>query len=313
MKAVRIHNFGAIEELTLEEATQPSPAAGQVQINVRAASINPVDWKARQGYALNDVLKQAMPVTLGWDVAGVVSAVGDGVTSLSVGDEVFGMVNFPGLGGSYAEYVVASAEELVQKPANVSFEDAAAIPLVALTAWQALFDAAQLEAGQRVLIHAASGGVGHVAVQLAKWKGAHVIGTASGRNEAYLRELGVDTFINYREADFAQVLRDNPVDVVLATRTGEVQERSAEILKPNGIIVSIVGPPSIPANLQEKVRGAGILVGPNHDQLQQIADLMAAGTLRPTVSQALPLAKAQEAHRLSEDGHVRGKLVLTLN
>lgn len=306
MKAARIHQYGDIDVLKLEETTIPQPQADEVQIRVVAAGVNPVDWKTRQGGGIAGMWDDPFPATLGYDVAGVVTKMGGGVTRFAVGDEVYGMVNFPIAAGTYAEYVVTSADQIAAKPQKRSFIEAAALPLVALTAWQALFDAANLQAGQRVLIHAAAGGVGHVAVQLAKWKGAHVIGTASAHNESFLRELGVNSFINYRTQSFVEILRENPVDVVLATIGGATHDQSFEVLTADGVVASIVGPPSNDHGAASK----RVMVHADASQLQTIAELADAGQIRPIIDTVYPLADIAQAHAKGEEGHVRGKLVL---
>lgn len=312
MKAIRIHEYGNPDVLKIETVPVPQPAPGQVQIKVRAIGINPVDWKTRKGQGIGGMLGDAFPMVIGWDVSGVVAAVGKGVENHAVGDDVYGMVNFPTAAGAYAGYVVAPATHVAPKPSALSYAQAAALPLVTLTAWQALFDAANLQTGQRILIHAAAGGVGHVAVQLAKSVGAQVIGTASANNETYLRELGVDSFIDYRTTDFAAVLADNKVDVVLDTIAGETRTRSLKVLKPGGILVSILGDPSAETE-PLGLRSAAVFVQPDAGQLKQIATMVDAHTLSPTVSQTFPFDAMAEAHRISEQGHVRGKLVVTLD
>jgi len=239
MHVVRLHQYGAAENLIYEEAQRPEPQPGEALVRVRAIGINPVDWKTREGRGVAEELDP--PIILGWDIAGVIEEVGGGADQFAVGDEVFGMVRFPEFGNAYADYVAAPASELANKPANISFAEAAASPLVALTAWQALFDVAQLQAGQTLLVHAAAGGVGHVAVQLAKWRGARVIGTASARNADFLRGLGVDQVIDYTHERFEDIARD--VDVVLDTQGEETQRRSFAILKPGGMLVSIAETP----------------------------------------------------------------------
>jgi NADPH:quinone reductase-like Zn-dependent oxidoreductase len=310
MHAVRLHHYGAADELIYEETQRPEPQAGETLVRIHATGINPVDWKTRngkgRGVALTNTLES--PIILGWDIAGTVEATGNGVKGFAPGDEVFGMVRFPDFGNAYAEYVAAPAIELAKKPANISFAEAAAAPLVTLTAWQALFDAAQLQAGQTILVHAAAGGVGHIAVQLAKWRGARVIGTASTRNADFLRSLGVDQVIDYTRERFEEVTRD--VDVVLNTQDRATQQRSFTVLKPGGILVSITDTPDKTLAREYHVRTARILVHPSGEQLTEIAQLFEKGKLHVEVARMLPLAEAAEAHRLSETGHTRGKIVL---
>jgi NADPH:quinone reductase-like Zn-dependent oxidoreductase len=237
MKAVRIHTYGGPEVLRYEDVPRPAPAAGEVLIKIHAAAVNPVDWKVRAGH-LKDMLKYHMPLIPGWDAAGVIEDVGAGVARLKRGDEVYTRPDIT-RDGTYAEYIAVREREVALKPKSLDHVHAAAIPLAALTAWQALFDAGGLSAGQRVLIHAAAGGVGSFAVQLAKWKGAYVIGTASAHNHEFLCGLGADETIDYNTRRFEDEVHD--VDMVLDAMAGETQKRSWKTLKPGGILVSILG------------------------------------------------------------------------
>ena len=310
MKAVRIYAYGDPDVLTYEDTPVPTYNDDEVLLRVHAAGVNPVDWKTRIGRGVAGNIS-GFPVILGWDVSGVVEQVGSHVTELNVGDAVYGMVSFPQIGGGYAEYTAAPAAHLVPKPASLDHIHAAAIPLAALTAWQVLFDTAELTTGQTVLIHAAAGGVGHFAVQLAKWKGAHVIGTASSRNMAFLRELGVDEVIDYKRTRFEDVARD--VDVVLDGVGGDVLARSARVLKPGGILVTI-----LPENTDAAksladacgARGTSVMVKPDQQQLLQITALIDSGHIRPVVETVLPLQEVRTAHEMSVGGHTRGKIVL---
>ena len=306
MKAVRMHEYGGPEVLHYEDAPRPEPASGEVLVKVHAAAVNPVDWKIRAGYT-KGFLDYKLPLILGWDLSGVVESVGSGVTDWKPGDEVYSRPDIS-RNGSYAEYIAVKAPELGRKPKSLDHLHASAIPLAALTAWQAIFDAAGLSAGQRILIHAAAGGVGTFAVQLAKWKGAYVIGTASERNHAFLRELGADEVIDYNQTPFETVVRD--VDVVLDAMAGEIRKRSWQVLKKGGILVSILGPPSAEEAAAHGVRQAGVFVQPNRGQLEEIAKLVDAGKLRPIVEEVLPLKDAARAHEKNQTLHTRGKLVL---
>ena len=311
MKAVQIHAYGGPEELRHEEVPRPEPGEGEVLVRVHAASVNPVDSKSRAGGAV--VMRPGgqrlpLPIILGWDVSGTVESAGAGA-DFAPGDEVYGMIRFPEIGAAYAEYATAPAAHLARKPASLSHEEAAALPLVALTAWQALFDTAGLSAGQRVLIHAAAGGVGHVAVQLARWKGAEVIGTASARNEGFLRELGVDRFVDYNAGPLEEAVGGD-VDVVLDPIGGETQERSLRLLRRGGILVSIVGAPPADRAAELGVRGERILVRPHREQLVEIARLVEEGKLRPTLDSVFPLAEARAAHERIDSHRARGKIVL---
>lgn len=307
MKAVRIHAFGGPETLVYEDAPRPTPEAGEVLIRIHAVGINPVDWKTRQGRGVAGKTIR-FPLILGWDVSGTVAALGAGVTAFAVGDEVYGMIRFPQFGSAYAEYATAPVAHLARKPGAVDHITAAAVPLAGLTAWQALFDTADLQPGQTVLIHAAAGGVGHLAVQLAKWRGAHVIGTASARNAGLLRELGVDQIVDYTATPFEEAI--SQVDVALDTVGGETLARSFPVVRPGGIVVSIVDHSARDRAAGTGVRGERILVAPNADQLVELARLIDADTLRPLVETVVPLAEARSAHELSESHRTRGKIVL---
>lgn len=309
MKAIRQDALGEPDVLKEVEVARPKPGVGQILVSVHAAGVNPTDWKHRRfGAFLGEP-----PFTLGWDVSGVVEEVGIGVSLFQPGDEVFGMLPYPYGAGSHAEYVTGPTRAFVPRPAGLSHIEAGALPLVALTAWQALVDNAQVEPGQRVLVHAAAGGVGHAAVQIAKARGAYVIGTASAAKHDFVRGLGADEVIDYRTADFVKEARD--IDVVLDPLGGDDRLRSLEVLRPGGILVSI-----LPGNFGEVteraaelgVRATDMLV--EHDQagMTAIAGLAESGQLRVHVSDTYPLADAAEAHAQGETGRVTGKLVLTV-
>jgi NADPH:quinone reductase-like Zn-dependent oxidoreductase len=305
MKAVRIHQYGGPEVLTYEEAPMPTVGERDVLIRVHAASVNPVDWKIREGY-LHGFLHHSLPLVLGWDVSGVVEQVGAAVTEFQPGDAVFSRPDIS-RDGSYAEYVAVDADLVAFKPNSIDHIHAAAVPLAAMTAWQSLFDAANLTAGQRVLIHAAAGGVGSFAVQLAKWKGAYVIGTASDRNLELIKSLGVDEAIDYRATPFETVVKD--MDVVYDTVGGEVQQKSWQVLKPGGILVGIVDQPDEAAAAAHNARAAYVFLQPNAAQLTEIAGLIDAGVITAIVENVFPLSEARQAHELSQTGRVRGKIV----
>jgi NADPH:quinone reductase-like Zn-dependent oxidoreductase len=306
MKAVRIHKYGGPEVLQYEEAPRPKPAAGEVLIRVHAAGVNPIDWLVREG-PVKDVFPHSFPFVPGWDVSGVVDEVGAGVTQFKPADEVYSV---PDLlrDGAYAEYIAVRESEVALKPKSLHHVHAAAVPLAALTAWQTLCDTAKLEPGQRVLVHAAAGGVGHFAVQLAKWKGAHVIATASTKNHELLRELGADETIDYTSQRFEEVARN--VDVVLDPIGGDTQERSWQVLKKGGALLSIVQPPSAEKAKELGVRAAFVASHPNGAELAKIAELIDSGDLKPIVNRILPLPEARRAHELSQSGHTHGKIVL---
>ena len=311
MKAVRIHEFGDPGVLKYEDAPVPQPAEGEVLIRVHAAGVNPVDWKTRSGRGMAKRLEATFPLILGWDVSGVIEEIGAGVTQFKPGDEVFGLVRFPQLGAAYAEYTAVPASHLAFKPRTLDHVQAAALPLVSLTAWQALFEGAQLEAGQRVLIHAAAGGVGHIAVQLARWRGAYVIGTTSSRNVLFVRQLGASEVIDYETASFEQYVSE--VDAVLDPLAGEVRERSWQVLKKGGVLVSILGEPAAGAAAAYGVRAVYVLVRPEASQLAQIAALVDEGHVRPEIDAVYPLQEAASAHERVERGHTRGKVVLKVS
>ncbi|MFI6636613.1 NADP-dependent oxidoreductase [Nonomuraea fuscirosea] len=308
MLALHQTTLGGPDVLRLTELPRPAPGPGQILVAVHAAGLNPTDFKHR---ALSIFLPPP-PLTLGWDVSGTVVETGPGVTLFQPGDEVFGMLPYPSGAGSHAEYVTGPTRAFVAKPTEIDHIQAAALPLAALTAWQALVDTARLRAGQRVLIHAAAGGVGHLAVQIAKERGAHVTGTASAPKHAFLRELGADACIDHRTEDFTDT--EERYDVVLDTLGGQTATRSVGVLRPGGILISLVpGADDTPAAAEKaQVRAATLIV--EHDQagMRAIADLAARGRLRPHVSATFPLAEGARAHALGETGRTTGKLVLTV-
>jgi NADPH:quinone reductase-like Zn-dependent oxidoreductase len=307
MKAVRFHNYGGPEVLRYEDAPRPEPGPGDVLVRVHAAAVNPVDWKVRAGHT-KGFLDHPLPFIPGWDFSGVVESVGPGVTQWKPGDEVYGRPDLRRQ-GTYAEYAAVAASEIAFKPKSLDHVHAAAIPLAALTAWQALFDAAALTAGQTILIHAAAGGVGHFAVQFAHGIGAHVIGTASARNHAFLKELGADRLIDYTVTKFEDAVHG--ADAVLDTMAGEVRERSWQVLKKDGILVTILGPtPTDEEAAAHGVRTKLVFVQPNPAQLAEIAKWADSGKLKPCVETVLPLSDAAKAHEMNETLHTRGKIVL---
>jgi NADPH:quinone reductase-like Zn-dependent oxidoreductase len=306
MKAVCIYSYGGPDVLVYEDAPRPHPAEGEVLVRIHAAGINPVDWKIREGH-LKEMLHHSFPLVLGWDLSGVVESLGPATHRFKVGDAVFSRPDIA-RDGAYAEFIVVKESDLALKPKSLDHIHAAALPLAGLTAWQTLFDAGGLTAGQRVLIHAAAGGVGHVAVQLAKWKGAHVIGTASAKNHAFLRKLGVDQVVDYDTEKFEDVVQ--PVDVVLDPMGGETQARSWKVLKRGGILVSIASPPDAEIATKHGVRQAFVFTQPNAGQLAEIAALADAEKLKVIVETILPLSDATRGQEMSERGHGRGKIVL---
>lgn len=305
MRAVRIHSFGGPEVLRIEETPQPEPQTGELLVRVAAAAVNPVDWMIRTG-SLQSLLNHTLPVTLGCDVAGTVEQLGPGVEGFREGDSVYAFIHLERL-GAFAEFATVRAQEAARKPETLDSVHAASVPVAVLTAWQAIFDAAGLESGQTILVHAAAGGIGSMAVQLAKWKGARVIGTASEKNHEYVAALGADQVIDYRKTPFETAVRN--VDVVLDTLGGETQEKSFQVLKPGGFLVSLVSPP--PQN--KGVRAVMIGVETNGKRLEEAARLIDDGVLKTLVETVLPLEEAAKAIALSESGRTRGKIVLRVN
>ncbi|MBT2470852.1 NADP-dependent oxidoreductase [Streptomyces sp. ISL-66] len=307
MRAVVVSQWGGPEVLTETELERPEPGPAEILVRVRAAGVNPVDWKTR---ASGGLISWAAVPAVGWDVSGTVEAVGPGVTLFQPGDEVFGMPRFPHQAGAYAEYVTGPARHFVRKPGNIDHTGAAALPLAALTAYQALIDTAGLTAGQRVLIHAAAGGVGHLAVQIAKAYGAYVIGTASAGKHELLRSLGADELIDYRSTDFAGALGED-VDIVLDSVGGDYGQRSLAVLRPGGHLVTLPSPDDVPAHAPG-VHTGWTLVEPDYAGLKAVAALVADGRLRPEIDTVLPLAEAAKAHGIGERGRTTGKIVLTV-
>ena len=308
MRAISQTRFGGPEVLELVEADKPSLVPTEVLVRVEAASINPVETSIRAGRL--PILGQP-PFRLGWDIAGVVEEVMPGMHRFKPGDAVFGMPMMPRELGGYAEYVAAPSRQIVAKPESLSFEEAAALPMAGLSAWQAMVDTAGLTSGQRVLIHAAGGGVGHLAVQIAKALGAYVIGTASPSKAAFVYSLGADEVIDYTRVDFVDVVKD--IDIVLELVGGDYTERSFKTIRPGGILVSGVGRsnPDLWRLAEEAgVRFAGLVVEPDQVGLDALIALVERGQLRVGIEHVFPLAETAEAHRLLETGHVRGKIIL---
>jgi len=306
MKTVRIHNYGSKDILRYEDAPVPEIDADEILVRVVAAAVNPVDWKIREGY-LKGKLPHAFPLTLGWDVAGVVDAVGRNVQRFSPGDAVYSRPDLA-RNGTYAEYVAIRENEAAFKPWTLSFMTAAGLPLAGITAWESVINAGAVGNGQTILIHAASGGVGSLAVQLAKWQGATVIGTASGRNRDFVLSLGADRFVDYKTQTLADEVRD--VDVVFDTIGGRTQEESWAVLKPGGTMVSLIEPET-----QERARARGmvgkyVFIEPSAEILTRLAALVDAGIVRPIIGAEYALKDVVRAHEYSQSGHARGKIVL---
>ena len=300
MQAVVVRETGDPDVLRLEEVARPEPGDGEVLIRVFAASVNPVDWKYRRGFA-----PKPLPAVLGNDVSGVVEV--SRAEGFAEGDEVFGLA----ASGGYAQFATSPAGIIAQKPAGVSHEQAAGIPVAGLTAWQALFDRAGLERGQAALVAGAAGGVGHVAVQFAKHAGARVIGTGSWRNREFVLGLGADEYIDYTEQAVAEAV--SGVDVAFDTVGGETTQSLLPAVRDGGILVTIAGPPPEQEASQRGVRAELLIMSPNSEQLRRIAELVAADEVHLEIAQALPLADVSRAHELSESGHTRGKIILTVS
>ncbi len=330
MRAIRLHKFGGPEALHYDEVPIPEPKPGEVLVRVHAIAINPPDWYVREG--MTNVPAEmrpplTLPITPGTDVSGVVVSVGDGVDGLHVGDEVFGLLRFPSFEGSaYAEYVAAPASDLARKPAGVGHTDAAGVSMAGLTAWQFLvelghdhpspFQAEQhrpmaLNAGTRVLINGAAGGVGHLALQLAKWQGAYVIAVASGAHESFLMDLGADEFIDYTKSRPEEIVHD--VDLVLDTVGGPDSSRLLRTLKRGGALYPVfIAEYDAEETARLGVTTSGTQVRSNGKQLEQIGRLLDAGTLRVAIDSTYPLEDASSAHERAAHGHIQGKIILTV-
>ena len=306
MKAARIHAYGAPSEIRIEEAPLPTLNDDDVLIRVVATSVNPVDWKIRKGY-LKAMIPYEMPLIMGWDVSGIIEKTGPAVTKFKPGDTVYSRPDIA-RNGAYAEYVAVRESEVAFKPATISHIEAASLPLVSITAWEALFTTAGLAKGQRVLIHAGAGGVGSIAIQLAKAKGAHVTATASAGKAALVRSLGADEVIDYHAQDFSTIARD--MDVVFDTVGGEVQDKSWAVLKPGGMLVSITAKPSEDRAKAEGKRAGFVFIGPNAPILTDLAGMVDLGLVRPLIAAEFGLKDTAKAQEFSETGRATGKIVI---
>lgn len=306
MKAARIHAYGDASQIKIEDAPLPTLNSDDVLIRVVATSVNPVDWKIRKGY-LKSMIPYEMPLIMGWDVSGVVEKTGPAVTKFKPGDAVYSRPDIA-RNGAYAEYVAVRESEIAFKPATISHVEAASLPLVSITAWESLFTTANLTAGQKVLIHAGAGGVGSIAIQLAKTKGAHVTTTASAAKSALVKSLGADEVIDYRAQDFSQIARD--MDVVFDTIGGDTQEKSWSTLKPGGILVSITDRPSEDRAKAEGKRAGFVFIGPNAPILTDLAGMVDAGQVRPLIGAEYGLNDTAKAQEASETGRATGKIVI---
>lgn len=312
MKAVVIDQYGSKEQLHETQLKDPVPGPHQVVVKLSATSINPIDWKLREGF-LKQMFDWPFPIILGWDAAGVITEIGEQVSGWKKGDRIFARPATTRF-GSYAEYTLVDDHLLARIPENISFAEAASVPLAGLTAWQALFDHADLQPGEKVLIHAGAGGVGSLAIQFAKLHGAHVIATASAKNSDFLKSLGADEVIDYHTAHFEDLLSD--LDVVFDTLGGEIQKASFKVLKKGtGRLVSIVNAPDQSLAVSYQVTAEAIWLKENGKQLKEIADLLASGKVKAVVGAEFPFSEKgiKEAHALSETHHTRGKIVITFS
>lgn len=313
MKAVIIEGFGGPENLKITHLKTPQPEPGEVQIQIAYTAVNPVDWKIRTGL-LEKRVPHHFPAIPGWDAAGVISAVGQNVKKFKVGDAVFAYCRKPVVQwGTYAEYVCVDAENVAYKPANLSFAQAAAIPLAGLTAWQSLFDAAGLKKNESVLIQAGAGGVGSLAIQFAKNAGAFILTTAQECNHDYVKRLGANVAIDYRGESVSEAIKKavpDGLDVVFDTLGKDAYKESFSYLKPGGRLVSLLEQPDAALEEKYKAKALYVFVKPNGEELQEIADLIQNGKVLPIQIQEMPLEKAAEAQEMSRTGHVQGKIVL---
>ena len=306
MKAVVAHEYGGPEVLKFENVPRPEPKENEALVRVIASGVNPADPLTLSGKYAREIGTH-LPLIPGYDIAGIVEKTRVKVTKLKAGDAIYG---YPTFGGGWAEYVIVIEGEIAAKPASLNFTEAAAVPMGALTAWQALVDTAQVQPGQTILIHGGSGGVGSFAVQIAKARGARVIATASTANQDLLKQLGADVAIDYTKTRFEEIAKD--VDAVLDPVGEETLARSYDVVKKGGIVMSLVARPD-PVELQKRgIRGAAISVHPDAEDLAEIAHLIDAGKIKPVVTQVLPLSEAIEAQQQAATHHTRGKLVLRI-
>ncbi|QIK60269.1 NADP-dependent oxidoreductase [Dysgonomonas sp. HDW5A] len=321
MKAITLKEFGSVDNLIIQDIPTPTIKEDEVLVKVKAISINPVDVKVRAGGVqiagpLLDSLINENPIILGWDISGEITETGTSVHDFKVGDEVFGMVNFIGHGKAYAEYVAVPASQLALKPQNISYEEAAAATLAVLTAWQAFTKDGHLKSGDRVLIHAASGGVGHYAVQIAKHLGAYVIGTSSAANKDFVMSLGADEHIDYKRQDFEKTVSE--IDFVLETIGGKNLEKSLEVVKQSGTVIIINLPSGFSEEIKSKIIEKGIkfclymTVQSSGEDMKQIANLLEKGIIKSHISKVFSFDQMAGAHLQIESGRTMGKTVVIL-
>ena len=306
MKAVRIHQYGGVSSLQFEDAPMPICASNEIIIKVIGSSVNPVDWKIRQGQ-LQAMIKYEMPFIPGWDVAGIVHYTGALAARFKVGDAVYSRPDIA-RNGSYAEFIVVRESEVALKPKTISFIEAAVLPLAGITAFEALITVGEIAPGQRVLIHAAAGGVGSLAVQIAKAKGAYVIATGSRKNQDLIESLGADEFFDYKTQSLKDSVKN--INLVFDTMGGKTQQESWQVMTPNGMLVSIAEDPEEDVKQWPNLRGAFLFIKPNATVLKQLAQMVDEGLVRPVIGSEFSLKDIQQAHTLSETGHALGKIAL---
>lgn len=310
MKAILLKEAGATDQLEISEISIPVIQADEVLVEVKVIGINPIDIKTRKGKGRYEILKVENPIILGWDISGIIKESKSDL--FKVGDEVFGMVNFPGHGKAYAEYVAVPARHLSLKPANITHQEAAGVPLAALTAWQAIVKAG-VKKGDRVLIHAAAGGVGHFAVQMAKHLGAYVVGTSSEKNKDFVLSMGADEHIDYAANPFETQVKN--IDFVLDTMGGDYIDRSLEIMNSGGTLISI--PSALNTGVEEKSKAKGVngyatFVQSSGEDMKTIAGLLEKGSLKSHISESYTFDQMAAAHHQIESGRTVGKIVVTL-
>jgi NADPH:quinone reductase-like Zn-dependent oxidoreductase len=308
MKAIQIHKYGGRDELIYEDAPKPVINEQQVLVKIYASGVNPVDWKVREG-RMPSAEKRTFPIILGWDMSGTIEEIGDDVHGFKLQDSVFGKPD-SSKNGTYAEYIAVSPNEIALKPLSIDYVAAASLAMAGLTAWQGLFDHGKVKSGERVLINGAAGGVGTMAVQLAKLKGAYVVGTASENNHAFLEGLGADCVIDYHKENFLNKLKN--FDLVFDVIGGETQNKLLNVLKPGGTLVSAVGIVNQELVDKKGLTGIQFWTQDNPDQLKQISKLIDEEKIKHVVEYVFPLEHAKKAHEISEQGHTRGKIVLQI-
>lgn len=314
MKAVQINGYGGIEVLELNQnAPQPVAKENQLLVEVYASSINPIDWKIRDGYMKNDgwLDQLKFPITLGSDFSGVIKKVIDGASELKVEDEVYGYANvLYGGSGSFADFVAVNSNNLTRKPKNISHDEVASLPLVGVSALQAIEDNIKLQGGQKILIHGGAGGIGSIAIQIAKSKKAYIATTVSGDNIDYVKSLGADEPINYKTQKFEGILKD--FDAVFDTVGGETRDKSFKVLKRGGILVSMLGAPDQKLAETYGVISSALNTNVNSENLERLAKLVEEETIKPQVDKVYPIEKVREGFVYQEQVHPRGKVVLKI-